>query len=124
MEPNFAEVYDTYEATMIQDAYETITLLELWNWFRDFEPHPNDGFMFTADMNIAMIGSSLKYQGHSGASFAITMRTVHDIAKNGWENHKNAVIQKRGPACSCRREQGKLVGWCGVAGGGVPACDH
>eukprot|EP00047_Mylnosiga_fluctuans_P017472 m.61617 g.61617 ORF g.61617 m.61617 type:complete len:135 (+) comp7095_c0_seq1:88-492(+) len=28
------------------------------------------------------------------------------------------------PACMCRREQGYTEGWCGVAGGGVPACDH
>jgi len=28
------------------------------------------------------------------------------------------------PACSCRVKQGFATGWCGVAGGGVPACDH
>jgi hypothetical protein len=28
------------------------------------------------------------------------------------------------PACSCRKKQGFSTGWCGVAGGGVPACDH
>ena len=27
-------------------------------------------------------------------------------------------------ACFCRREKGFTEGWCGVAGGGVPACDH
>lgn len=26
--------------------------------------------------------------------------------------------------CLCRRQQGFKEGWCGVAGGGVPACDH
>ena len=25
--------------------------------------------------------------------------------------------------CSCHEQKG-LPGWCGVAGGGVPACDH
>jgi hypothetical protein len=28
------------------------------------------------------------------------------------------------PACLCRREDGFKYGWCGIAGGGVPACDH
>jgi ADP-ribose pyrophosphatase len=28
------------------------------------------------------------------------------------------------PPCWCRRENGFTSGWCGVAGGGVPACDH
>ena len=27
-------------------------------------------------------------------------------------------------ACKCRKDQGYTHGWCGVAGGGVPACDH
>lgn len=124
MEPTFAEIYDDHETTMLQDAYETIKLLELWEWFRGFEPHPNDGFMFSADMNLAMIGNSLQYQGHSGASFGLTMRIIHDIAKHGWERHRELAIATRGRACACRREKGKLIGWCGVAGGGVPACDH
>jgi hypothetical protein len=124
MEPNFAEIYDTFEVTMLQDAYDTIKRLGLWEWFGTFEPHANEGFMFTSDMNVAMIGNALKFDGHSGSTFGWTMRMVHDIAKNGWENHKNAFIKNRGAPCPCRREKGKLAGWCGVAGGGVPACDH
>lgn len=27
-------------------------------------------------------------------------------------------------ACPCRKANGFAFGWCGVAGGGVPACDH
>ena len=27
-------------------------------------------------------------------------------------------------ACPCRKKKGYRYGWCGVAGGGVPACDH
>lgn len=125
MEPNFAQIYDGFDVLMFQDAYETIKKLGLWEWFATFEPHANEGFMFTSDTNIAIIGNELKYKDHhSGASFAVTMRVVHNIAKNGWENHKNAVIEKRGAACPCRRAEGKLVGWCGVAGGGVPGCQH
>lgn len=124
MEPTFTEIYETYEADMIEDAYTTIRRLGLWEWFGTFEPHPTEGFMFTSDTNIAMIGNELNYQGHSGASFGITMRILHDIAKQGWENHKNVILKKRGAACPCRREKGKLIGWCGVAGGGVPACEH
>lgn len=28
------------------------------------------------------------------------------------------------PPCGCRVARGYTSGWCGVAGGGVPACDH
>lgn len=126
MEPNFAEIYSSFETEMVQDAYDTIKRLDLWEWFGTFEPHPNEGFMFTTDMNIATIGNELKYTGHSGSSFGWTMRVVHDIAKNGWESHKNRVLDKRNPpnSCPCRRAKGERHGWCGVAGAGVPACDH
>ena len=100
MEPDFASIYDTYETEMLQDAYDTIKRVGLWKWFREFQPHPNEGFMFSSDMNLAIISTSLKNQSHSGASFGWTMRVLHDIAKHGWENHKDVVVRKR---CSCRQ---------------------
>lgn len=125
MEPNFTELYEKNDVEMIQDAYDTIHRLGLWDWFGEFHPHPNEGFMFTSDINIAIIGNEMKLKdSHSGASFGFTMTLVHDIAKNGWENHKNAAIQRHGAACPCRRAKGKAIRWCGVAGGGVPACEH
>ena len=33
-------------------------------------------------------------------------------------------IEEKMPPCSCRRAQGLEKGWCCIAGGGVPACDH
>lgn len=124
MEPNFAELYDDKDAEILQDAYDTIHRLGLWEWFKEFNPHPNEGFMFTSDINIAMIGNELKNQDHSGASFGCMMKLVHHIAQHGWENHKNEAIKRHGAACPCRRAQGKVTRWCGVAGGGVPACEH
>jgi len=124
MEPVFSQIYETHDAEMLGDVYETIKLMGLWDWFREFEPHANEGFMFSPDLELATISGALKYQGHSGASFGWTMRVVHDIAKNGWDHHCRNMIQTRGAACSCRRARGKIVGWCGNAGGGVPACDH
>lgn len=124
MEPKFSELYDEHDVEMLQDAYDTIKRLGMWEWFGKFEPHANEGFMFTSNINIAMIGKELKYQDHSGASFGITMRQVHHIAKNGWENHKNEAIKKHGSACPCRRARGKATRWCGNASGGVPACEY
>ena len=31
---------------------------------------------------------------------------------------------KAGSPCPCRAAKGYAHGWCGVAGGGVPGCDH
>ena len=33
-------------------------------------------------------------------------------------------VEKKGSVCPCRAAKGHVEGWCGVAGGGVPACDH
>lgn len=117
---DFTEIYDGDELEMIQDAYDTITQLGLWDWLKNFNPHPNEGFMFSSDLTLAMLSSSLSYRGHTGVTFARTMRVVHDIARRGWEEHKTSVIAKRGAPCSCRRAKGKLTGWCG----GVPGCEH
>ena len=119
-----SKIYSTHEVAMVQDAYDAVLHADLLNWFKAFEPHPNEGFMFSSDVNLAVIGTHMKYQGHSGSSYGWTMRVVHDIVKNGWDAHKANAIATRGPACMCRRERGMLTGWCGSAGGGVPACDH
>lgn len=37
---------------------------------------------------------------------------------------KDVNVNENIPACSCRRAQGFERGWCSVAGGGVPGCDH
>lgn len=106
-------LYQPYEVVMLQDMYDTITRTGLWDWLRSFEPHHNEGFMFSSDATLARISAEMKYEGHSGFSFAWTMQMMQDIAKNGWEAHKAQVIAKRGPPCPCRREAGILAGWCG-----------
>ena len=122
--PKFTQIYEDYEVEMLQDAHDTITRLGLWDWLKNFKPRPNEGFMFASDIELAEISTALHYQGHSGASFGWTMREMHNIAQNGWLEHKYTVIEKRGASCPCRRAKGKLTGWCGVAGGGIPSCEH
>ena len=36
----------------------------------------------------------------------------------------NLALPIKTTACPCRKAKGLTEGWCGVAGGGVPACDH
>jgi hypothetical protein len=68
------------------------------------------------------------------------MRQMEAIAKGGWEPYANRIRLvkstqqlrheeelakiRAGRACECRAAKGLSSGWCGVAGGGVPACDH
>ena len=114
---------------MLADAYQAITACDLWDWMRVFRPKDGEGFMFANHPNLDRINEEMKYQGHSGASYGWTMRQMESIAKRGWDEHKSLVLRKRaeerkGNPCPCRRLKGYTDGWCGVAGGGVPACDH
>ena len=113
---------------MLQDAYDAISKCELWDWMRDFTPHANEGFQFTQHPNLTLISGELKYTGHSGSSWAWTMRVMEMIAKKGgWDIYKADLASKwpkSCPVCPCRAKQGMSIGWCGVAGFGVPGCEH
>lgn len=139
--PNFETIYEDFECQMLKDAYEAITACDLWGWMKSYRPEEGKGFMFSRHANLDRIDKEMKYGGHSGSSYAWTMRVMEDIAKRGWEDHKNRVREARaedalrnwakeqpkkpkGNPCPCRAAQGHTSGWCGVAGGGVPGCDH
>lgn len=127
--PDFETVYEPFEAKMLADAYQAITACDLWDWMRVFRPKDGEGFMFANHPNLDRINEEMKYGGHSGASYGWTMRQMESLAKIGWDEHKRIVLRKRaeerkGNPCPCRRLKGYTDGWCGVAGGGVPACDH
>ena len=121
--PDFENVYDKNDVEMLRDAYDAITQCNLWDWMRTYEPEEGRGFMFSRDPNLDAINDAMKYTGHSGASYALVMRQMQAIAKaGGWEPFKARVLRER--PCPCRLAKGYKTGWCGVAGGGVPGCDH
>jgi hypothetical protein len=125
--PDFDSIYPKHESEMLQDAYDAISQCELWDWMRTFTPHPNDGFMFSHDPNLTRITDVMKY-GHSGASWGWTMRVMEIVAKTGgWEAYRDSIVgkwPKDRPVCPCRAQKGLKIGWCGVAGFGVPGCEH
>lgn len=142
-----------WDKQMIQSAFEAIeSVPDGWEFLRTYDPG-HGGFMFSSpppkmeEINKAVLD---RYGGHSGASYGMTMRNMEFIAKQGWDAYVARVLSKRQPvttagvsaqaapaappaqgvaavslanACFCHRQRG-LPGWCGVAGGGVPACDH
>ena len=137
--PAFDTVYSRYETPMLEDAYRAITTCDLWDWMRTTTPEDGRGFMFGNHPNQERLNEAMTYPGHSGASYGWTMRAMEDIAKHGWDAHKNRVRQakamgrleewarrqtRKSTPCPCRAAAGAWDGWCGVAGGGVPACEH
>lgn len=109
---------DSLSKEMLNDAYIVVTDLKLWDWLT---VHHNS-FMFSSSTEVQRIIQTMKFTGHSGSSFGFTMRAMEVIAKNGWDSYVDKIIDSN--TCHCRRAKGLRGGWCGVAGGGVPACDH
>ena len=83
-----------HERTMISTAIASITILELWDYMRNFK---GESFMFSDDVEIMQIYNKiadLGYDGHSGCSFAFVMRTMQYIAIHGFEKYKTDYLQQ------------------------------
>lgn len=81
---NFAYINNISNREMLQTAYKAINLLELWNFIVE-NPGPN-GFMWNNDNRLNTIYEKIEElgcTGHSGGSFAFTMRAMQYIAKHG-----------------------------------------
>jgi hypothetical protein len=80
---DFSFIADSEVRIMFEDAYTAITRAEAWEFVgRD----PGDGgFMYSSDPKSYAIQKEMKYDGHSGASYGITMRKMQQLARIGWE---------------------------------------
>ena len=67
------ENIDLHTFTMVYDCMNAIKLAECEEWVKNFDD-PNTGFMFCNSPNIEKINNKLNYGGHSGCSYACTMR--------------------------------------------------
>ena len=68
----------------LKDMADTVTRLDLWDWFRYENPPSKLGYMFWKHNNIKKISDGISYTGHSGASFACALRTMQHIARFGF----------------------------------------
>ena len=75
--------YSQSEQEMLEDAYQAIEKTNMWDYMKK-EP-TGKGYMFSDDEELRLINRHLEYQGHSGSSFAWTMRTMQQIARLGEE---------------------------------------
>jgi hypothetical protein len=126
MTRDYSSIYETHDAEMLADADNAITECDLWEWLKNYEPEGGKGFMFSQHPNLTRINTAMKYGGHSGASYGWTMRTMEQIAKGllTVPTKEKAETPSNFPyTCMCMSKKG-LTGWCGVAGGGVPGCEH
>ena len=89
----FEFVRDQSTRDFLKSAHKAISLCELWNWLRIYEPEPNKGFMWSKTPELDRLNQQMWKDPvncyHSGSSYGATMREMEYIAKNGYENYKN-----------------------------------
>lgn len=85
---DFSFIHNVSERMMLEDMYDAVSKVEAWN---DLRQGPgDDGYMWGAQDMTGWIVIHLKDRvGHSGASFAVTLRAMQFIAKRGW----NAFVE-------------------------------
>jgi nanoRNase/pAp phosphatase (c-di-AMP/oligoRNAs hydrolase) len=90
----FAYVKDQWTREMLLNAWQAITITELW----DFVKEDIDSFMFSHDPRVTRIYNKMEelgYGGHSGASFGCTMRNMQYLAEHGEEKFKTEILKTR-----------------------------
>ena len=80
---DFSNIQDNHTREMLESAYEAIQISGYLDYFKNFTPEENKGFMWTSDRIINMIKDLVEtsYNGHSGASLAFTLRQLQDHLK-------------------------------------------
>jgi hypothetical protein len=95
---DFTFIKDTHSRNLIINGYHAVSRCEAWDFLKNFTPNSNDGFMFTEHPKVYEIGNMMEScphpPGHSGFSFAWTMRQLESIAKNGYEGYKNICVTR------------------------------
>lgn len=97
-EDTFSFIEDYSSRACILNGCYALNTTEMWDWLKNFEPNPLEGFMFSRAPELNKIFSVMDdrnapwYCGHSGGSMGWTMRQLHFLAKNGLEEFKNAWV--------------------------------
>lgn len=82
-----------HDVTMLADAYLAVTKVPGgWEYLARPGVPKGGSFMFGPETPIlTQINNAMSYQGHSGASYGMTMRVIEFIAKHGWDAYVKEV---------------------------------
>jgi len=81
------EIYLDYKGSdpitkeLIHNAVKATNKLQLWDWFRNYNPSVDKGFMFDTGPNIDALMEETKEMGHSGYTFSFTLRYLQMMSK-------------------------------------------
>jgi hypothetical protein len=103
---NYSLIRKSFEAAMLQDMDAAVTKANMWDWLKMYEPPADKGFMWDNHPNISIISSKLEHDGHSGASFAWTLRNIQFVAQNGWDKYceVSALAEARAAAAEAQQK--------------------
>jgi hypothetical protein len=78
-----------HSKSMVLSAIQAIDQLEVWDELATYSPPVDRGFIWDDSDFIKKINAKIAelYDGHSGSSYAWTMRQIEYIAKNGVDNY-------------------------------------
>lgn len=89
---DFDFVRDQDTKDFLKSAHNAITLCELWNWMRIYEPPTNTGFIWSKTHELDRIQKQMRNDDinsfHSASSYALIMRQMQLIAKDGYQHFK------------------------------------
>jgi len=87
----FDFVEDYTNRKFLQSAYRAITVCNLWEWMKTYNPNCNQGFILSSSNNLDILYEEMKKDEindyHSGVSHASVMRAMEYIAKNGYDKY-------------------------------------
>ena len=95
-EVDFSFILDRMSRELAKTSYNSVTALNMWDFFQEFQPEEGKGFMFSSHPKLTELENYIesKYNmGHSGASWGWSMRIIQFIAKNGITKYRQTFSQ-------------------------------
>ncbi len=92
---NFECVKDNHDRMYYRSAYNSIMQLELWTWIQ----RNNEPFIMNRSLEMTLLKEHMWQDDinsyHSGASYALVMRQMELIAKEGYEKFRQMHLNRR-----------------------------
>lgn len=103
--------YDTMSTQYLEDVYQALQDSKLEDWFVEYNPPEEKGFMFSNHPNLDIIHKHMKLYGdHSGASYGWTMRTLQLELRKQPKHILTVMIEESKKSSNPDiREQGKAL---------------
>lgn len=87
--------YDTMSTELLDDAYQALQDSKLEEWFVQYNPPEDKGFMFANEPHLETINKHMKLMSsHSGFSYGWTMRTLQYELRKQPKHLLNTMIKE------------------------------